>query len=49
MNGMRGRLARTRLRVVIQVRQQRLEIFNRNAQLYWNDYNGGPSIVDSFG
>jgi hypothetical protein len=44
-----GRLARTRLRVVIQVRQQRLEIFNRDAQLDWDDYNWGPNIVDSFG
>ena|SRR6266576_359348 len=44
-----GRLARTRLRVVIQVRQQHLEIFNRDAQLDWDDYNGGPNIVDSFG
>jgi len=44
-----GRLARTRLRVVIQVRQQRLEIFNRDAQLDWDDYNWGPNIVGSFG
>jgi hypothetical protein len=44
-----GRLARTCLRVVIQVRQQHLEIFNRDVQPDWNDYDGGPSIVDSFG
>jgi hypothetical protein len=43
------RLARTCLRVVTQVRQQHLEIFNRDAQLDRNDYNGGPNIVDSFG
>ena len=44
-----GRLARTRLRVVVQVRQQHLEILNRDAQLDWDEYNGGPNIVNSFG
>ena len=44
-----GQLVRTCLRVVIQVRQQDLEIFNRDAQLNWDEYNWGPNIVDSFG
>jgi len=43
------RLARTRLRVVVQVRQEHLEILSRDAQLDGDDYNGGPSIVDSLG
>ena len=36
-----------RLRVVVQVRQQRLEILNRDAQLDWDGYNRRLDIAES--
>jgi hypothetical protein len=38
-----------RLRVVVQVRQQRLEILNRGAQLDWDGHNRRLSIPDGHG
>ena len=38
-----------RLRVVIQVRQQRLEVFDRGAQLDWDGHNRRLGIADGRG